>query len=210
MNNSTIAILGANGRAGSAILKLCLQNGFKVKALFRDLHKCPEIDSNSLVKIAGNATEKSILEELISGCNIVINAISNKANPAPISSSVTALVIDIINKKPDVRYFVITGKTIKTISEKFSLSTFLERRIMEKAFPEIMRSKNEELGLLAKSSIKWTLIRIPLIVDKEIQKFNTSLTKCKGKEINRMNIASFIIDEIDKKEYLQKAPYLYE
>jgi putative NADH-flavin reductase len=210
MNNSSIAILGANGRAGSAILDTCLQSGFKVKALFRDAQKCPQLNSGSLTKLVGDATEKSVLEAVISGCDVVINATSNKANPGPISCKVTRLILEIIQNQPGLRYFVVTGKTIKGPNDTFSLTTFLERKVMEKAFSEIMKSKNEELQALYDSDSAWTLIRCPLIVDKEPKGYVASLSKCPGREVSRRNIAAFIIEELAKKEYLRQPVFVYD
>ena len=210
--NTTInvALIGATGKAGSVILDELLCNGYSVKALVRTIGKLSITNRNYLTVIEGNINERERLLESITGASVIINASSNTGNKNPISSLLTRSIIDSINGNTLVRYFVITGKTVKTDHDQFSFITYFQRKYLIKKYPEIMKSKQEEYRILKESNAMWTMIRCPRIVDGECEGYSVSEKSCKGKEITKKGLARFIIDEIKKPTYLKKAIYLYK
>jgi len=210
MNNSRIALLGANGKAGSVLLTRLVSAGFGVNALIRNADETKLSSAQEIRVLVGDVLDPGILEELIRDSGIIVNAISNRGNSRPISSEVTNRILSLIDGRKDVRYFVITGKTVKSRYDRFSIRTTLQRRMLRKAYPEIVDSKQEEYRILERSSANWTLIRCPMIVDSDLDRYQTSLTSCNGSQISRTGLAKFIITEIEKGEHIRKAPFVYE
>jgi putative NADH-flavin reductase len=209
-NSITVALIGATGKAGNVILSELLSYGYKVKVLVRTISSLKVINNNALQVIIGNATNDMNIKELLSGCDVVVNACSNRGNDHPISYEVTSNIIDVINQDKSIRYFVVTGKTLKTENDMFSLKTYFERMYLKRKYPAIIASKEEEYRALKKSIINWTIIRCPMICDSTNEHYIASIHKCKGKQISKTNIAKFINEEINKKNFVLKAPYLFD
>jgi putative NADH-flavin reductase len=209
IESSKIAILGATGKAGSVILNSLLENGFQVKALIRNQNKI-KIKENALLQImSGDATNETIIKELLSGCNVIINAISNTNNSIPILSKVTKSILLYMQDSSNTQYIGLTGKTIKEKTERLSFNTFFQSLILKMLFPKIINDKQKEYRILKESNINWTLLRCPRIVDGNNCNYSISLEMSKGKSITKMGISAFIINEIRHKQYLKKAPYIY-
>lgn len=207
--NSQIALIGATGKAGSVVLSELLTTGYKVKALVRNPSKLKIPDNPLLDIIVGDITNGNVSDQLFREADIIINCLSNTGNPKPISSLVTKQVITRLQNKTNKRYFVVTGKTVKSNNDKFSLVTYLQRKYLISHYPDIVNDKQKEYLELAKSSINWTLIRCPLIIDGENNPYHLSISRCKGKSITKLSLAKFIIEEIEKKEFISKSPYLF-
>ena len=207
--NSTqrIALIGSNGKAGSVILSELIANHFHVNALVREHKNIPNISSDLLHVHVGDATNEEVLISLIKDCDVIINACSNRGNKAPVSLAITKNINKLVNN--NTRYFVITGKTVKSTTDEFSLSTVLQRIILSKMYPEIVKNKQEEYAFLQQSSIPWTLIRCPLLVDGDTRKYSVSERKCKGKQITKNSLAAFLITEIGNAKYMQKCPFVF-
>lgn len=207
--NSQIALIGATGKAGSVVLSELLTTGYKVKALVRDPSKLKTPENPLLDIIVGDITNGNVNDQLFREADIIINCLSNTGNPNPISSLVTKQVITRLQNNTNKRYFVVTGKTVKSNKDKFSLVTYLQRKYLISHYPDIVKDKQKEYLELAKSSINWTLIRCPLIIDGENIPYHLSISRCKGKSITKLSLAKFIIEEIEKKEFISKSPYLF-
>lgn len=207
--NSQIALIGATGKAGSVVLSELLAIGYKVKALVRDPSKIKVPQNPLLDIIVGDIISGEVCDQLFRGSDIIINCLSNSGNPNPISSLVSKQVITRIQNNPNKRYFVVTGKTVKSNYDKFSLVTYLQRQFLIQHYPEIVSDKQKEYCILFESSINWTLIRCPLIIDGENIPYYLSISRCKGKSITKLSLSKFIIEEIEKKEFLKKSPYLF-
>lgn len=76
-------------------------------------------------------------------------------------------------------------------------------------YPKIVQNKQEEYNYLQQTSISWTLIRCPLLVEGEQRKYYTSETKCTGKQLTKKSLSEFIINEIRNSEYVQKCPFVF-
>ena len=209
---SRIALIGANGKAGSAILSALLNSGFRVRALVRQPERLQSAHPLLEVRI-GDATAPGVLEALLDGCDVVINAASNTNNPAPISSFITRSVLANLQSRQEAgsgaRYFVLTGKTVPCAGDTFSAGTLMQRFILNRMFPAIMKDKRAELALLQKSGVNWTLIRCPLIVSGDPVAFRAAKNACGGKSVTAANIAEFIIHELDDREWERTAPFVY-
>jgi len=85
MNNLKIAITGADGHIGNVLCRVLAAEGIKLKILLFKNKKMP-IDLDAEI-VVGNILDKSVLEELISGCDVVYHlaakiAIDNKDRDA--------------------------------------------------------------------------------------------------------------------------------
>lgn len=204
-----VALLGANGKAGSILLSSLIENGFRVHALVRNRQSLMIEESDALRVHVGDATNEETLLTALRDCDIIVNAISNRGNAAPISSRVTEIILKYLSTNEDTRYFVITGKTVKAERDAFSMGTILQRRILSLLYPGIVKGKQDEYRMLKASDAQWTLIRCPLLTDDDASGYEVSGSRCGGRSLPKKGLAAFILAEIKNREYARKSPFVY-
>ena len=205
---SRIGLIGATGKAGSVILSELLQNNHKVIILVRDPSRLTIKYNENLSIIVGDATDALKIDGLVRNADIIIDASNARKGEPPITKIVTNHLIAHMERSQK-RLFVLAGKTVENESDRFSVLTLFERFLLSLLFPDIVRGKAESLNLLKESSINWTMVRCPFIVDNDSMDFHLSEERCKGKTISKKSIAAFILDEIKKEQFIFKAPFIY-
>jgi putative NADH-flavin reductase len=106
-----IALIGASGFVGSALLKEALQRGHQVTAIVRHPEKITEKNSNLTVK-KGDAFNKEEIKELVKGHDVVLSAYNpGWTNPAIYEEFIKASeTLQQATKESGVkRFFVIGG-----------------------------------------------------------------------------------------------------
>ncbi len=83
-------------------------------------------------------------------------------------------------------------------------------KIFEVLYSNMMIDKKKEWQLLSRNQrIKWSLIRLPFITDKEeTGMIKEILTDMPGSKITNGDIAGFIIKQIESPNYIYKAPFI--
>jgi putative NADH-flavin reductase len=208
IQKSQIGLIGATGKTGSVLLAELLEQNLNTTILVRNPDRIDINNNHNLSLIIGNATDPKKIKEFVDKVDVIIDVSNARKGEPPITQIVTQHLISNMQKQ-EKRLFILAGKTIRDENDKFSLKTWFERKMLSFLFPEIIKAKTESLSLLKRSSIKWTFIRCPYIVDGDCKSFNSSLDKCKGKSISKKGIFSFIINEIKEEKYLCKAPFLF-
>jgi putative NADH-flavin reductase len=69
--NMKIAVIGGSGKAGKYLLKQLADQGFKIRALTRDLRKLEE--SAPVERVTGDVTDYAFVYNLLEGSNVVIS-----------------------------------------------------------------------------------------------------------------------------------------
>jgi putative NADH-flavin reductase len=105
-----IALIGASGLVGSAILKESLQRGHKVTAIVRNPDNIKLKDPNLLIKKGDVLSEQSV-PELISGADVVISAYNPGWTNPNIAEETTRAYHSIIDgvKKANIPRLLIVG-----------------------------------------------------------------------------------------------------
>ena len=205
---SRIAVIGAAGKAGSVIVDYFLAAGFSVHALARDASKLKTSGHPRLTTIVGDAADEAALRRLIDGCQVIVSALGGANNPSPIFRRVTQSILGLISEKPQMRYFVLTGKTVIVPGDAFDPGTTAQRLMMRALFGPLVADKQKEAELLRSSKADWTLLRCPVMTDGPAEKIRVSPTKCPGGKITREGIAAFIRDELEQGRHLREALFI--
>jgi uncharacterized protein YbjT (DUF2867 family) len=206
-----IAILGSTGFLGKEVLKIALARGYKVKTLVRNPDKLGNY-KNSVEYVAGNVNETDKLEEAISGAEAVISTvgppIKNPGEPQAYKSAMQQLVAAL--EKQNIKRFIHIGGAAHSggENENWSMGRKILRLVLSIIAKPVLIAKHLEWEVLMKSSLDYTLIRPPGIMKKVFKGKGTaadekSLPRTK---VNVEDLASFIVEQIDSKEWIRKAP----
>ncbi|WP_264740826.1 NAD(P)-dependent oxidoreductase [Cytobacillus firmus] len=208
-NSCKIAIIGGTGKVGRHIALRALENGYQVRMLVRNPEKLTFKDVRIEI-VEGNVQNLEDIQKLLKDCHIVINTFGQPIKEKPLYSSVTEKILGLMADLQIERYIGVTGGSLTIDGDKKSFINRVGAKMFEMIYSNMMIDKKKEWNILNQNEqIKWTLIRLPFIVDSaEIGYVNENLTDMPGTKITNQDIATFIINQIENPKYVQKAPFI--
>ncbi|MET4559850.1 putative NADH-flavin reductase [Lysinibacillus parviboronicapiens] len=204
-----IALFGGTGKVGRHIASRALENGYQVRMLVRNPERVTLKDDRIEI-VEGNLHNLEDIRTLLKDCQIVINTFGQPLKEKAIYSSVTENILGIMADLQIDRYIGVTGGSLTIDGDKKSISNKVGAKVFKIFFPTMMLDKKKEWQILNHNKrIKWTLIRLPFIVDgAEIGVIKENLTDMPGTKITNRDIATFIINQIENLKYVHKAPFI--
>lgn len=160
--------------------------------------------------VAGDVQNLEDIKILLKDCQIVINTFGQPLKEIPIYSSVTEKILGIMTDLQIDRYIGVTGGSLTIKGDKKRILNKVGAKMFEIIYSNMMIEKKKEWNILnGNKQIKWTLIRLPFIVDgTEIGSIKAKLTDMPGTKITSRDIATFIINQIENPNYVHKAPFI--
>lgn len=211
MQDLKIALIGATGKAGTYILKALLAQNYRVKALVRHPEKL-QVNHAALEMITGNINDAELVHTFIKGCDVVVSALGmgQPASEKTIFTQSAANILTAMKALGLKRYIVITGINVDTPFDEKDAKTKFATQWMYESYPVSTANRQKEYEMLSESSLDWTLIRLPLIIQTDQQTaIGTSLLNCDGDQINAANIAEFIIEQLPGVKFVKQAPFIW-
>jgi hypothetical protein len=133
----------------------------------------------------------------------------NPPGPPTIFTTSTTNLIKAMKENNIERYIVTTGLNVDTPSDNKGPKSRMATQWMQEHFPESTAGKQKEYELLSASGLNWTLVRLPVITLTDGRfKLAVSLEDCPGDTISAPDLAHFLIEQLNDKTYLQKAPFV--
>lgn len=208
-NSNMIAIIGGTGKVGRHVASKALENGYQVRMLVRNPEKLTFRDPRIEI-VEGNVQNLEDIQKLLKGSQIVINTFGQPLKEKPIYSSVTENILKVMADLEIDRFIGVTGGSLTINGDKKSVLNRVGAKMFEIIYFNMMKDKKKEWHILNRNKlIKWTLIRLPFIVEgTEIGFIKENLTDMPGTKITNQDIATFIINQIENLKYVQKAPFI--
>jgi uncharacterized protein YbjT (DUF2867 family) len=214
-----ILILGATGRTGQLAVNDALKKGFAVTALVRNPDKLT-ISSDKLTVVKGSPTNINDVRIAMQGCHYVISllsALSEKESfsfkkivpPHTLKRTIQNVIA--VMKENNIRR-VMTLSSIGAGDSYLYAPWFMKLMIKITNFKVVFADHNAQEQLLMQSGLDWTIAR-PVGLNNEVAKANLVVSYDKTPKpfkMSRMQLAQFFINQIDKVDYMHKAPILSE
>lgn len=198
-----IALFGATGRVGNELVKLLLQENHEVRILVRQPNKV-QIHSQKLRILSGNARNKEDVEQVISGCDVVISALNTDGDDT--LSIATPLIIQTMETFKINRILTIGTAGIlqsRTQPEVFRFQSDESRRRTTRAAEEHLKAY---LSLQA-SKLTWTIICPTYLPDGKLTKnyrYCADYLPENGREVSVQDTAHFTLTQLKNNEFLHK------
>jgi putative NADH-flavin reductase len=207
-NNIQVAVIGGTGKSGKYLVKHLLLQKFPIKLL----HRKPEtlqLNYPSIEIIKGDARDYQSINELFTGCQAVISCLSQPVGEPSIFSEATHHILKAMQAQDIKRYIVIAGLNVDTPFDNKSVVTQAGTNWMKKNYPLTTADRQVEYQLLVDSATDWTMVRLPLIDQTDaVGKTVVNLKDCPGDHISATDLALFLIDQLQSKEYVKQAPFI--
>lgn len=209
-NLHTIAVIGGTGKAGSYLTRLLAETETPSKILVRDPKKIT--NQSFLEYIQGDVSHYNSVLQLLSGCQTVISCLGlgKPASDPAIFSTATKHILEAMKTSGISRYIVLAGLNVDTPADKKSERNQLATQWMKANYPLACEHRQQEYRLLAQSGINYTLVRVPLIEQTDVQQeVITDLYDCKGEGIYAASLARFLLGQVTDHRFLRKAPFVW-
>ena len=187
-----IAVFGATGRTGSAVLERALLRDNDVVALTRSLERLPEADG--LTRVLGDATDTEAVLAVIRGADAVISALGARKPDTSELSDATAGVI---------RGAAQAG--VRRIAIVSQVGVFLSKTRPE--FEHVREEHLRNLSGLRASSLAWTALAPAGIDDRSGDGAYTAVVDARAPEwqISRFDLADALLDAVERDEWIGHA-----
>lgn len=196
-----IVLLGATGKTGRELLKQALDAGHHVTALVRNPHRLASEHDNLRIVI-GDATDKEAVRSAMKGNDVLISAIGS-ANTSLITKSTEAILLASLGE-PIERIVMLSSFAAKRAQLKLA-AKLLTGLIMK----DIIRDKQNGETLLRRGHTSWTVVYAARLTDEVDSKRKVRVLPLEEKiglknAIARKDVSRWILDELDKKSYINK------
>lgn len=164
----TVTIFGATGTVGLVLIKQALFLNYKVKAYGRNVHELIELSEQheNLSLIKGGVFDKSDVTAAIKGSDFVISALGGATDGSDNSRSLgIKYIVEGMEDKGVKRIVAIGGIGVLQSDDDTLL---METENFPEQFIPVSQEHKKAWQYLAASSLDWTFVCPPLIIDGEV------------------------------------------
>ena len=205
-----VAVLGATGGTGRAIIGEARRQGHATTALVRSEAKAGDLAGTRLV--VGDARDGAALSRTVEGCDAVISALGTSMSPfreVTLLSAATAALVGAMRQQGVRRLVCITG--MGAGDSRGHGGVMFDRLIMPLLLRKVYVDKDRQEALVRRSGLDWVLVRPTVLNDKSargsVLAF-TDLTDFRGGTIARENVAQFVVQQLTDDSWLNSAPLI--
>ncbi|MCA9110710.1 MAG: SDR family oxidoreductase [Planctomycetaceae bacterium] len=206
-----IVVFGANGRTGHEIVKVALDRGLVVRAAVRNSASISQ-QNGHLDVVEYDLQEFETVKRAIEGCDAVISALGSgnprqAAKPTSLYSNAARTMTDAMRGQTR-RLLVLSSGAVDDSGQgpwiyqcffrPYMMNTYIDMARME----TILEERSDH--------IDWTSVRPTYLLNgpsKPYKVFDRFL-ECSGYKINRIDVATFCIDQLQETRWIHKMPVL--
>ena len=208
----TIAILGITGRTGIQLCSQLLEKQYKIKALVRNSAKI-HLQHSNLEVIVGNVENLSDLNKLVQGSDAVISVLGHAKNTPPrFQTNVMEQLIAVMKANECKRIIVLTGSGVPFEYDQNTFANIFINFFIKNLAKNRFRDGMLQCEVLKNSNLDWTVVRTPILTNNKTITLNYYRGyKAPGflNYISRANVAHFIVEEMEKNNFIQKSPFIW-
>ena len=158
-----LAMFGATGRAGGAILRQACAAGYEIHALTRSPGKLNRDDPQVTVT-AGDVRDLAATGRAVQGADAVVSAIggTGPGNPAVLQQGAAA-ILTAMNRHGVGRLIVIQGFHLPFPEDPRNLGRPVMAAMLRLWNRHLIADSHQMAEVLRESELDWTLIRMPLL-----------------------------------------------
>lgn len=207
-----VALFGATGFSGQAVLNELLAQGHEVTILVRNPAKVT-IQHKHLQIVQGDVLNPQTLAKVLKGQAAAINClgIGGKGNGKPndFISRATAQIVAAMDALEVPRFICMSnvGAGDSIAAQPWFFRTLILPYFMKWLYV-IIQDKNKMEPIVMQSNLDWILVRCPNIVDKAPKGKVQAILNHKGVKLSITNqdLAVFMVQQLHQDQYLKQAP----
>ncbi len=207
-----ILIFGATGGVGREAVRFALDRGYEVDAFVRNPEKL-RLERQNLRVIQGELSDEESVRKAMIGIDAVISALGpsldRKATGMPLVEG-TRNIVDAMEQAGVKRFIGMATPSLKDPRDRRSLLGLIVpvmgRLFLKRAYRELLEMSQVVTG----SSLDWTIARFTRPTDGEASKEKIRAgflgVDRIGASITRSDIASFLVEQVEDRQFERAAP----
>ena len=200
-----VTIFGATGMVGKQLVKQALHKNFTVKAFGRNIYTAGFPEQENLQLIQGALFGEEQVLDAVSESDAVLSAIGGASDGTDKSRSLGMKNITMQMEKAGVNRIVAVGG--KGTLNSGGNSIIINSPAYPSQFIEVGREHYRAYEYLKASSLDWTMVCSPDIIDADCTGiYHTAADYPPVPDNNKINagdLAIFMLDELQKNEYIK-------
>ena len=205
-----VTIFGAGGQVGQQVTRLCLERGYQVVAV---VHKNnPFSEAAGLRVLTADIYDRASVNTALQGSDVVISTLGSWHTPEQnVLSSAMAILIPAMKSLGIQRIITVTGAAALWSGDQPKWFNKIDHLMLGLIAPKVLRDGEAHLKLLAASELDWTSIRSPVMTNKQASVYVLRSQLPLGmKFISRLAVATSIVDQIERRDFVAQAPVIYQ
>lgn len=200
-----VAVLGATGATGRLVVEELARRRHDVTALVRTV---PTGEVRDVRWVQGDARDPSGVADLVQGAGAVVSALGPRKGDATLHRDVTPHLASAMQAAGVRRFVGVSGAGIDVPGDRKSTRDRLISALVRRFGGEAVRDKAVERELWAATDLEWTLVRPPRLVDGPATGAveHAAATSPKRTSISRADLAAFVVDLVERPDYVRQAP----
>ncbi len=205
-----VAIFGGTGATGLLVIQNALAAGHQVVAFVRTPSKL-SIKHDNLSIVQGELSDTGKIVSVLRQANAVISVLgpSGKSKGLIISNGLKN-IIAAMQKNGVERLIATATPSYKDPKDKFQLGfafgVFMVKALLGDTYTDIVETGNQ----IANSQLDWTIVRLPMLSNSpstgHINIGYTGDGRVRLFSLSRLDLADFLVKQLDDKTYLRQAP----
>jgi putative NADH-flavin reductase len=160
-----IALFGATGGTGRAVIEAAREGGHEVTAVVRDPSRLPASPPQLQVCTADVLDPAAILPA-IAGCDAVVSAIGSRAGrvPTTLCTDSATSIVAAMRSAGVTRLVVVSAGTLTTAGDG-TLMRLVLKPLVRHLFADTITDKRGMEAVVRASGLAWTIVRPPRLTD---------------------------------------------
>jgi putative NADH-flavin reductase len=201
-----LAVLGATGRTGRAVVRQALERGHEVQALVRDAGKVAVLPRDDrLTVIGGDLMDEADVAKVVAGVDAVINVAGPvKGSPTNLQQRAAASVLAAMRDHGVARLLMLTGAGVRVAGDEPKLIDRVFTFALRTLQPALLADSEAAVAAVRASDLRWTIARAPRLTDDPPTGRCTTarhVGASTGTKVSRGDVASFLLDAVEQDSF---------
>ena len=205
-----ILVIGASRGIGKCLVELALVRDINVSALVKNRQKL-NIQHKNLRVFEGDILDRKSIEESMDSVDSVCISIGigPTFKPVTVFSDGTKNVVEVMNENNIKSLICVTG--IGAGDSKDHGGFLYDKIINPLLLKTIYEDKDRQEKVVKDSGLEWVILRPGFLTNGPLTgkyKIFTDLSGVNAGKISRFDVADFILNEFEKREYIHQTPLI--
>lgn len=164
-----------------------------------------------LTVVAGDATDPAAVARAIAGASAVVNALGPATNRREEVDQTVAAIRNVLAGMAEHgvgRLVSLSGAPVDVAGDRKPVGARIASRIVRLFAGNVVRAKQREYEEIAASDVEWTIARPARVTDTPPVGRSVPGDRLHSRTVAAADLAAFMVEEIDRRDYVRGAPFV--